>query len=103
MPPSIPNADEVETLKVIENRTIYINCPANGIPPPSILWLKDLTPLLDFPYHNIRELSSGRQLELRNVQVSDEGEYKCQATNAAGQLSKTNKLEVLGMLLYVHI
>lgn len=95
MPPSIYNADEVETIQAIENRTIYISCPADGIPPPSILWLKDGLPLLDSPFPNIRELSSGRQLEIRNVQLNEEGEYKCQATNAAGQTSKAYNVQVL--------
>ena len=75
---------------------MYINCRTEGIPPPSILWMKEREPLLDFPYRNIRELSNGRQLEVRNVQISDEGRYRCVATNVAGQKQKDFKVKVLG-------
>lgn len=83
-------------MEVIENHTTYLVCQADGIPPPSILWLKDNVPLLDIPYANIRELSNGKQLEMRSVQRGDEGLYRCQATNVAGQKAKIFKLKVLG-------
>ena len=98
VPATILGEGTVENIDVIENHTAYILCPADGIPAPSILWLKDNVPLLDFPYTNIRELGGGRQLEMRNVQVGDEGMYKCQATNVAGQKSKSFKLRVLSEL-----
>jgi Immunoglobulin I-set domain len=97
VPASILGEGSVEDVEVIENHTAYFACPAEGIPPPSILWLRNKTPLLDFPYPNLRELSNGRQLELRNVQVSDEGIFECQATNVAGQKSKSFKLKVQGL------
>lgn len=97
MPASIHGEGTVEDVEVIENHTAYFACPTEGIPPPSILWLRNQTPLLDFPYPNLRELSNGRQLELRNAQVSDEGIFQCQATNVAGQKSKSFKLKVQGL------
>lgn len=62
--------NEVTHVEAILNRTVYIMCEADGIPPPSIMWLKDNSPLLDFPYHNLRLMNNGHQLEVRNVQVS---------------------------------
>ena len=99
VPANIVGEGTVETIEVIENHTTYLVCPADGIPPPSIMWLKDNVPLLDIPYANIRELSNGRQLEMRNVQLGDEGTYRCQATNVAGQKSKSFALKVLGKSL----
>jgi len=99
VPASIDGDGLVENVEVIENHTVYMACPAEGIPPPSILWLKDNVPLLDIPYANVRELQHGRQLEMRNAGIGDEGIYKCQATNVAGQKTKTFKLKVLGMCL----
>lgn len=72
VPPSVANVNVVEELTVIENRTIQIDCPVSGVPPPSIMWLKDRQPLLDFPYPRLRLLAGGRQLELRDVKVGAE-------------------------------
>jgi Immunoglobulin I-set domain len=96
VPASIVGEGTVENVEVIENHTAYMVCPADGIPPPSILWLRNKEPLLDFPYVNMREMSNGRQLEIRNVQVIDEASFECQATNVAGQKSKSFRLKVLG-------
>lgn len=60
---------EITHIEAILNRTVYIMCEADGIPAPSIMWLKDNVPLLDFPYRNLRLMSNGHQLEIRNVQV----------------------------------
>ena len=60
----------MEEVEEVENQTLYLRCPVEGHPPPSIMWLKDGVPLLDFPFRNMRELDNGRQLELRNIQVT---------------------------------
>lgn len=96
VPAHILGEGTVDSVEVIENHTTYLICPADGIPPPSILWLKDDVPLLDIPYASIRELNNGRRLEMRNVQRGDDGLYRCQATNAAGQKTKSFRLKVLG-------
>ena len=92
----MPRALGTEDITVVENRTVYVDCPVEGVPPPSILWMKDRQPLLDFPYPNLRELSKGRQLEIRSVKVTDGGRYTCIATNVAGQLEKNFNVKVLG-------
>ena len=52
--------DIVTNIDAVENRTVYIECPVNGIPPPSIMWMKDRMPLLDFPYPRMETHSSDR-------------------------------------------
>ena len=69
VPPSIPMAGEVSHIEAVEGKIVYISCDADGIPRPSIMWFKDTTPLLDFPYENLREINNGRQLEIRAVTV----------------------------------
>ena len=96
VPANVAGAETVETVEVVENHTAYLSCPADGIPTPSVMWLHNKVPLLDLQPANMREMSSGRQLEVRNVKVSDEGTFECQATNVAGQMSKTFLLKVLG-------
>ncbi|XP_064650190.1 hemicentin-1-like isoform X2 [Lineus longissimus] len=80
---------------VIQNRSVYIDCPVTSIPQPSFLWSKNGQPLFDFPYPNLKLLNNGRQIHVVKAQVSDAGDYTCLATNVAGQLSRTFKLEVL--------
>lgn len=41
MPPSIESEDVQNNLTVVQNNTITIDCPAIGVPQPSIIWFKD--------------------------------------------------------------
>lgn len=99
VPAHITDFDVLDKVFVIENRTAYIECDANGIPPPAIMWMKERMPIEDLDEFKIkmRLLNNGRQLEIRNVKVEDEGRYTCVATNKAGQQEKTSKLKVQGM------
>jgi len=101
VPARVLNSGVIELTELIENHTVYLRCPADGIPPPSIMWLRDNVPLVDLDDHvagldKVRPLSNGRQLELRHVRVQDEAVYQCRATNVAGQQSKRFRLRVLG-------
>ena len=98
VPAHITDFDQLDKVFVIENRTAYIECDANGIPPPAIMWMKDRLPIddLDVFKTKMRLLNNGRQLEIRNVKVDDGGRYTCVATNKAGQQEKTSKLKVQG-------
>ena len=89
----------MENIEVIENHTVYLSCPVTGIPPPSIIWYRNNVPLFDSSSRNVREMSGGHTLEVRNVQVTDETKYRCQATSPAGQQSKLFALKVLRMYL----
>jgi len=93
------NSGKVEMIEVIENNTLYLTCPASGSPTPSIIWLKNGVSILDINLTNVRELDDAYRLELRRVSTKDEGVYKCQANNAAGQKAKTFKIKVIGLFL----
>ena len=98
VPPTI-NKEHLKTqLKVVQNRTAYIDCPVTGIPQPSIMWLKDGFPLLDWPYEDLLLVGNDRRLEVSNAQLDDGGTYRCQATNPAGQIQQDFSLEVQGEL-----
>ena len=107
VPATVVNSGVVDVVEVIENHTVYLVCPAQGIPTPSIIWLRDNIPMLmgdddddddddDMMTGKVRAMSSGRQLELRQVRVDDEAIYQCRATNVAGQQDKRFRLRVLG-------
>lgn len=96
VPPHLEDAGVEKELNVIQNLSITLDCPVTGTPEPSVMWLKDRQPLLDFPYPNLRTLANGKRLEVSRAQVSDGGRYSCMATNVAGQIETSYKLTVQG-------
>jgi len=94
VPPSIDDANVVDKPKVIQNRTVLLECPVSGIPPPEVTWLRN-GDALSLEAH-MRLLSDGRQLEIRRAQEMDTARYTCIASNEAGQLEQNFHLQILG-------
>ena len=69
---------------VILNRTIILNCIANGSPRPQVVWLKNGAVIGNAPGSNLNTLSEGRQLRISNAALGDSGTYRCVASNKAG-------------------
>lgn len=92
--PVIDDANVVDNPKITVNRTILLECPVDGIPPPRVSWLKDGKEFLPRP--GVRFLSQGRQVEIARAQLTDTAKYTCIATNEAGEVRKNYDLEVLG-------
>ena len=99
MPPVIKQQGLKKEFTVVENQTVHINCPVDGVPFPSILWLKDRTPLLDFPYEDLKVINEGQRLKVIKAKVKDSTKYTCQATNIAGQVKETFTLKVYGKFI----
>lgn len=85
----------VYTPKVVQNRTVIIECPVSGVPQPTVTWSINDSPLT--PKDRIRLLDNNRQLTIDMAQVADTAVYMCVAVNKAGELRKKFQLEVLGM------
>lgn len=81
--------------KVIVNNTILIQCPATGVPVPSIVWLKE-GQLLNEEAGHIEYQKKGMQLMVENAEVGDTGLYTCNAINEAGEAEIHFKLQVQG-------
>ena len=64
-----------------------------GTPPPLITWYKDDV-LLTGDEAGVTFLDDG-SLELYNVDAKDTADYRCVATNAAGEVEHTVALHVL--------
>uniref|UniRef100_A0A4W3JWV4 Hemicentin 1 n=1 Tax=Callorhinchus milii TaxID=7868 RepID=A0A4W3JWV4_CALMI len=73
-----------DTVAVVVNNPVRLECEARGIPAPSLTWLKDGSPVSSFS-DGIQVLSGSRVLALTSAQVSDTGRYTCVAVNAAGE------------------
>uniref|UniRef100_A0A8C9DLV3 Hemicentin-1 n=1 Tax=Prolemur simus TaxID=1328070 RepID=A0A8C9DLV3_PROSS len=91
VPPSISGSSN--TVAVVVNNLVRLECEARGIPAPSLTWLKDGSPVSSFT-NGIQVLSGGRILALTSAQISDTGTYTCVAVNAAGEKQRDIDLRV---------
>ena len=69
VPPRIVDSAKETRVEVIQNHTHVFECSTTGVPVPSIIWMKDFVPYLEFPHENLRQMRNGQRLEIRNVQV----------------------------------
>ena len=67
----------------IEGETAIFNCTVDGNPEPSIDWTKDNVTLNITADPHLSQSNSGKvhSLEIRNVNRSDKGQYRCVANN----------------------
>ena len=82
---------------MIMNRTVLLECPVSGIPPPAVLWLKNGEPLRAVD-NKVEIYKDGRRVKIHTVKVEDTARYTCIVSNEAGDLRRDFNLEVLGML-----
>lgn len=86
--------DERSNFTVVEGGGIILPCNVEGDPRPTISWYKDGSPISLTDYHYfIREDGS---LEIFSADPDDTAEYKCTASNEAGEIHKTVQLFVQG-------
>ena len=84
------------TPEVVENRTVVLSCPAEGLPNPTVRWLRNgevLSTLLPDSGH-LHVLAEGRQLRVKSSSLTDAGTYTCEASNKAGKDSQDFRLSV---------
>ena len=91
------------THDVIQNRTVTLDCPAEGAPRPTILWFYKGIPLDNEFATGLTISEDGKTLRIASAQLSDAGDYVCIATNEAGDAQLDHILNVLGKFLYMII
>uniref|UniRef100_H0WC62 Hemicentin-1 n=1 Tax=Cavia porcellus TaxID=10141 RepID=H0WC62_CAVPO len=92
VPPTIKSSGLSERA-VVKYKPVTLQCIANGIPNPSITWLKDDQPV-NTAKGNLKIQSSGRVLQIAKALLEDAGRYTCVATNAAGETQQHTQLHV---------
>nr|XP_055175129.1 hemicentin-1 isoform X2 [Nyctereutes procyonoides] len=92
VPPTIKSSGPSERA-IVKHKPITLQCIANGIPNPSITWLKDGQPV-NTAQGNLKTQSSGRVLQIAKALMEDAGRYTCVATNAAGETRQHLQLHV---------
>lgn len=87
-------ADKVVPRQVARlGRTIRLQCPVEGDPPPLTMWTKDGR-TIHGGWSRFRVLPQG--LRVKEVEREDAGAYVCKATNGFGSLSVNYTLIVTG-------
>ncbi|GAA6099393.1 hemicentin-1 isoform X2 [Tachysurus ichikawai] len=85
-PPRINGSGFPTEVSVVVNNVLELVCEAEGIPAPTLTWVKDGRPL---PQTNsLSVLRGGEVLRIASVQVEDTGRYSCLATSPAGDDDK---------------
>ena len=87
-------ADKVVPRQVARlGRTVRLQCPVEGDPPPLTMWTKDGR-TIHGGWSRFRVLPQG--LKVKEVERGDAGAYVCKATNGFGSLSVNYTLIVMG-------
>ncbi|CAH2108455.1 unnamed protein product [Euphydryas editha] len=67
-----------------ESKSALLDCVAKGYPKPVVQWYKDLVPIVDDnKKYILRKKGDNHQLEIRNLNHQDTGEYTCKVTQKA--------------------
>uniref|UniRef100_A0A8C8HMI3 Hemicentin-2 n=1 Tax=Oncorhynchus tshawytscha TaxID=74940 RepID=A0A8C8HMI3_ONCTS len=93
VPPGVDHVEPVKQVTVVRGSLVTLTCEAQGIPPPSLKWLKDGQPLS--LHRNLLLDGQETRLQLPDVGLSDRGLYSCVASNQAGSSTKSFNLTVL--------
>ncbi|KAK6759923.1 hypothetical protein RB195_021467 [Necator americanus] len=91
--PDLEGSDEITIVKVNITRPVTLECPIKDPIGVELSWSRHQLPAVN-GVENVQILSGGRHLFIPFAQVNDEGTFTCTAKNAAGETSKTYKLEV---------
>ncbi|KAM5147900.1 hemicentin-1 [Mantella aurantiaca] len=88
VPPAIigGGGDSSNEVNIHTAASASLECISKAVPPAVISWYKNGHILLEST--NYMFLDEGQIMKIKNVQVSDAGEYECVATNIAGQDKK---------------
>ena len=75
----------IEKQTEIEGYNLTVSCNASGIPPPMVSWIKVGGGII---------IANGSKLVFTNINRSESGEYRCEASNECGNASETVTIEV---------
>ncbi|KAM9810462.1 hemicentin-1 [Neosynchiropus ocellatus] len=89
-PPRITSTSSPEELTLAVNSPLELECSAEGVPPPTISWLKDGHPLAQTDI--VQE--DGHFVRISKIQVEDAGLYTCLAGSLAGEDGRNHWVRV---------
>ncbi|XP_037392153.1 hemicentin-2 isoform X1 [Pygocentrus nattereri] len=90
-PPRLVGTLGTEQKLVAVDGVLELECIAEGIPPPTLSWLKDGRPLEDSTALVER---NGQLLKINKAQVEDAGVYTCLASSPAGEDGRSHWVRI---------
>ena len=82
---AVPSAIQpIQNKNITEGENLTLLCNASGNPLPMVSWIKVGGNLI----------TNKTELVFTNINRSDTGEYKCEASNLCGNASETARIEV---------
>uniref|UniRef100_A0A8B9JKN2 Cell adhesion molecule-related/down-regulated by oncogenes n=1 Tax=Astyanax mexicanus TaxID=7994 RepID=A0A8B9JKN2_ASTMX len=90
-PPKLSGPLGTEDRLVAVGGVVELECIAEGVPPPTLSWLKDGRPVED---SSAVVLQNGQLLRINNIQVEDSGLYTCLASSPAGEDGRNHWVRV---------
>ena len=100
MPPRINGSQAIDERSVVIGGSLTLHCPATGVPQPDIQWSRRGEEIVFVSEPNLRVKDAGREMQLFNAHLPDDGSYTCTATNTAGTASKQFKVNVIGKFIF---
>ncbi|XP_051950032.1 hemicentin-1 [Xyrauchen texanus] len=91
--PIIRDSSGTSEVTVVLGFPVVLYCDVEGIPLPTITWLKDNQPIVSSP--QLTYTQGGQALRVSAAHGEDAGTYTCRATNPAGTAYRHNTLRIL--------
>lgn len=79
-----------------------MECKVSGSLPISAQWFKDGSEILHNSKHRLVSHENSVSLTVVDLEVSDNGNYKCKVVNVAGSAECSAILTVKGLRLFLH-
>ena len=83
-----------DDLQITEGTSARFKTRFSGLPQPEIEWFKDGKPVEDSYHFKLAFNENNSVLTILDIKLTDEGEYRCTASNKAGTVSCTAQLSV---------
>ncbi|RXN18375.1 hemicentin-2 isoform X1 [Labeo rohita] len=91
--PMIRDAGENSEVTAVLGFPAVLHCEVEGIPLPTITWLKDNQPIVSSP--QLTYTQGGQSLRVAAARGEDAGTYTCKATNPAGTAHRHHTLRIM--------
>ena len=82
-----------DNVTALTNTSITIQCPASGVPTPTVTWTKDGQDIPDGGKYSVRGDNS---LLISEADMDDDARYTCTVDSVAGQDSASTEVEIVG-------
>ena len=82
-----------DNMTALTNTSITIQCPTNGVPPPTVTWTKDG---LEIPSGGRYKVQDDGSLVISKAYEKDNAQYTCTSSNVAGNSSASSSVQIVG-------